>query len=318
MNAIPPPGDDKADTRPGDDDATLQEANEHLAQALLRVRSNAETAKRKLEAALQLVQEANRELVLAVLGALDRQDAAELAQHRQTEFLGVLAHELRNPLGPISTAAAILGRMASDEGPLLASMQDLIERQVAQMSRLIGDLLDATRASTGKFRLDLEAVDMAGVIDEAGEACRPAMESRRQRFTLQRPPGPLPVSGDRARLAQILGNLLDNASKYTPEGGEIAFSSAVAGEYLVMTVADNGIGIRADALTRVFDPFVQDEAAVKFNGVGLGIGLSVVRELVAAHGGTVEASSAGTGNGSRFTVRLKLVPHGTQPALSRA
>ncbi len=311
------PGDDKADARVGGN-AALREANERLAQALTRARTNAETAERKLAAALQLVQEANRELVLAVLGALDRQDAAELAQHRQTEFLGVLAHELRNPLGPISNAAAILGRMSSDEGPLLVRMQDLIERQVAQMTRLIGDLLDATRASTGKFRLELQVVDMAGLIDEAGEAARSRMESRGQQFTIQRPAGPLPVSGDAARLAQIFGNLLDNASKYTPRGGEIAISAEVAGEHLVIAVSDNGIGIRAEALTRIFDPFVQDEGATDFNGRGLGIGLSVVRELVAAHGGTVEASSAGTGKGSRFTVRLRLVPHETQPATPRA
>lgn len=254
------------------------------------------------------LQEANRELVLALIGARDRQDAAELAQQRQTEFLGVLAHELRNPLGPISNAAAILGRMSTGEGPMLARMQDLIERQVAQMSRLIGDLLDATRASTGKFRLELRPVDMAGVIDEAAEACRPRMEKRRQQFTIRRPPGPLQVSGDPARLAQIVGNLLDNASKYTQEGGEIDLSAGVAGEHLVITVTDNGIGIRAEALPHVFDPFVQDERATDFNGVGLGIGLTVVRELVEAHGGTVEASSAGSGKGSRFTVRLKLVP----------
>ena len=275
-------------------------------------------ARAELEQPRAQLQEANRNLILAVLGARDRQDAAESAQHRQTNFLGVLAHELRNPLGPISNAAAILGRMSSDEGPLLASLQALIERQVAQMSRLISDLLDATRASTGKFRLQLQVLDMAGVIDEAGEAFRSRMESRRQDFTIHRQPGPLPVSGDPARLAQVLGNLLDNASKYTPEGGEITLSAAVVGEQLVITVTDNGIGIRADALTRVFEPFVQDEDATDFDGVGLGIGLSVVRELVAAHGGTVEASSAGTGKGSRFTVRLKLLPQEPQPATSPA
>lgn len=317
MNAHPP-GDDKADERVGLDATLLRQANEQLVLSLLRTRASAETAKHKLEAALELLQEANGELVLAVLGARDRQDAAELAQHRQTEFLGVLAHELRNPLGPISNAAAILGRMSSNEGPVLARMQDLIERQVAQMSRLIGDLLDGTRASTGKFRLESRVLDMAGVIDEAGEGCRPAMERRRQHFTIQRPPGPLQVSGDPARLAQILANLLDNASKYTPEGGEITFSAAVAGEHLVITVADSGIGISADALPRVFEPFVQDQNARDFNGVGLGIGLSVVRELVAAHGGTVEASSAGAGKGSRFTVRLGLVPHEAPPAAPRA
>jgi diguanylate cyclase (GGDEF)-like protein len=248
-------------------------------------------------------QEANEQLVLAAISAQELQAAAEQAQRRQTEFLAVLAHELRNPLAPIRTAAALLGRVRTDE-PLLLRVQTVIERQVAHMSRLLGDLLDVSRMNTGTLRLERRLVDMAGLIDEAVDACRPAMDTRLQHFGVHVPAGALDVHGDPVRLVQILSNLLDNASKYTPNGGEIALSVGVAGDAIEMTVSDSGIGITAEALPIVFEPFVRDPHAIDLNGVGLGIGLTVVRELVQAHGGKVVASSAGSGLGSRFVVTL--------------
>lgn len=252
------------------------------------------------------MREANEQLVLAALSAQGLQAAAEQAQRRQTEFLAVLAHELRNPLTPIRTAAATLARFESDE-PMLPRMQAVIERQVAHLSRLVDDLLDVSRANTGKLRLERRGVEMRGIVDTAVDACRPAMDVRLQRLEIHMPGRALTVDGDPVRLAQILSNLLDNASKYTPDGGEIGLAVEVAGDAVVITVSDTGIGISAEGLPHVFDPFVQDTRAIGFNSAGLGIGLTVVRELVEAHGGSVIASSPGTGLGSRFVVTLPLL-----------
>lgn len=249
-------------------------------------------------------QEANEHLVLAALGAQESQASAEDAQRRQTEFLAVVAHELRNPLAPISNAAALLGMLPAEE--LLPRLQAVIERQVAHISRLVEDLLDVSRASTGKLRLERRRVDLSNIIDEAVDGSRPARKKRGQQLQVHRPPGTLEVHGDPVRLTQVLSNLLDNASKYTPVDGEVGLSVVKAGDTIVMTVSDNGIGITAEALPHIFEPFVQDPHAIGFNGVGLGIGLTVVRELVEAHGGTVSVTSAGSGLGSQFVVTLPL------------
>jgi diguanylate cyclase (GGDEF)-like protein len=252
-----------------------------------------------------LLQEANSQLVLAAISAQELKDAAEQAQRRQLNFLGVLAHELRNPLTPIRNAAAILGRIPTD-GPLLSRVQGIIERQVENMSRLVEDLLDVSRVNAGKLRLEKEPVDMMRLIEDVVQACRPAMDSRLQLFDVRLAHEPLPVHGDPVRLTQILTNLLDNASKYTPERGEIHFSAMVREESVVLTVVDSGIGISSEALLTIFEPFVQEQHATLFNGAGLGIGLTVVRELVEGHGGHVSASSDGLGCGSRFVVSLPL------------
>lgn len=309
--------------------AQLLEANEQLVMALLRAHTQAETVEterrlelpaleslrwRSLQHASEVaehqrgqanLQEANEQLVLAALDAQDLQAAAEQAQRRQTEFLAILAHELRNPLTPIRTAAALLGRLRSDE-PLLARVQDVIERQVLHISRLVGDLLDVSRVSTGKLRLEKSVVELTAVIDESIDACQPAFDARQQQFLVEIPTHKLEVYADPIRLAQVFSNLLDNASKYTLNGGKIHFSVLVVGHEARIAVSDNGIGITAEALPRVFEPFVQDIHATVFNGVGLGIGLTVVRELVEAHGGTIVASSAGSGEGSEFVVMLPL------------
>jgi diguanylate cyclase (GGDEF)-like protein len=249
--------------------------------------------------------DANEQLILAALGAQKLQVAAEAALRRQTEFLAVLAHELRNPLTPIRTATELMGNIHSD-ATLLPRLQGIIERQVQQMTRLVSDLLDVSRISTGKMRLQRRVIDLGEVVRDAFETCRPAMTRRQQHLDAHLPEGRIEVLGDPGRLAQVIGNLLDNASKYTPEGGDIGFSVAVEDDSVMLTVTDNGIGISAEGLPHVFDPFVQDAHAAGFNGVGLGIGLTVVRELVEAHGGTVVAHSAGSGLGSQFVVTLPL------------
>jgi len=247
--------------------------------------------------------EANEQLVLAALDAQALQAAAEQAQRRQMEFLAVLAHELRNPMAPIRAAAATLGLVQTDVA-VLPRMQAVIERQVTHMSRLVDDLVDVSRVSTGKLAIERRSVDLVGIVDVAVEACRPAMDTRLQCFSIDIPSAAIDVEGDPVRLTQVVSNVLDNASKYTPEGGDIRLSVAVGDDAIVMTVSDSGIGITPEALPHVFEPFVRDARAIGFNGVGLGIGLTVVRELVEAHGGSVVAESAGSGLGSRFVVTL--------------
>ena len=252
------------------------------------------------------LREANEQLVTAALDAQELQAAAEQAQRRQTDLLAVLAHELRNPLAPIRNAAATLGN-AQMNGTMLPRVQAVIERQVVHMTRLVDDLLDVSRTSTGKLRIDRARVDIAAVVDAAIDASRPAMDTHPQRLAVEQSVDPIEVDGDAARLVQVLGNLLDNASKYTPGGGEIRLSVQARGDAVLIAVADSGIGIPQESLPRIFEPCVQGPHAIGLNGTGLGIGLTVVRELVEAHAGTVQATSAGSGLGSEFVVTLPLL-----------
>jgi diguanylate cyclase (GGDEF)-like protein len=251
------------------------------------------------------LREANEKLVLAALNAQELQAAAETALRREIGSLATLAHELRHPLAPILTAAGVMKRVCVGD-PLLPRIQAVIERQAVHMARLVDDLLDQSRMSTGKLRLDRCEVEMATVLEQAVETCRPAIDRRRQQFKLQLPPCPLQVYGDRFRLVQIFVNLLHNACKYTPEGGMISISVAARGDRIEIVVSDDGVGITAEALPHVFDLFVQDAHGLAMSdNDGLGIGLAVVRELVEAHDGSVTAASAG--RGSTFVVTLPML-----------
>lgn len=252
----------------------------------------------------------NARLGLEVLHARESQAAAERTQQRQTVLLAVIAHELRNPLTPIRTAAYLLNDVAPEALPRL---QETIERQVVQLSRLVHDLVDVSRMMTGKFSLDPSIVEMSGIIDAAIDACRPAMDARQQTFNVEVPSCAIEVHGDQGRLVQILSNLFDNASKYATAGSEIRLSVVVHDGAVVMTLSDTGIGISAELLPEIFELFVQGTHAAGIDRSGMGIGLTVVRELVEAHGGTVVASSAGADLGSRFVVTLPLAANGGQP-----
>jgi diguanylate cyclase (GGDEF)-like protein len=249
--------------------------------------------------------EANEQLVIAALTAQQLEAQTEEAYPRQTKFLAMVAHELRNPLIPIQTAAGLLNRALTDE-PLLAQLQAAIKRQVSLVSRLVDDLLDGSRVSSGKFRLECSVVEMAGILSLAVETCRPAVEARSQSLTIHLAPAPLLVIGDPLRLGQIFSNLLDNASKYTAKGGEVSLMAVVLDRTLQVTVSDNGIGIMSEALPNIFELFMQDARAVAHYNGGLGIGLAVVRDLVEAHGGTVTARSPGRDLGSDFIVTLPM------------
>ncbi len=261
------------------------------------------------EQALQqaILQDANAKLVVAALGAQELLAAAERARRHQSDFMGVLAHELRNPLSALHNAAVLLGKIPNGE-PLMAKVEAIIERQLASISRLVEDLLDVSRVNTGKLSIEKRPMELVGLIDEVAGAFRPAIDARLQKFDVRMPDCQVEVSGDRARLTQVVSNLLDNASKYTPDGGTVSITLVVEAQQLVLTVSDDGIGITTETLPHVFDPFVQDAHAMQFDKKGLGIGLTVVHELVQAHGGTITVASAGKMLGSEFTVRLPLLP----------
>ena len=225
------------------------------------------------------------------------------ASQRKDEFLAMLAHELRNPLVPIRNAAHIMGLVDLAE-PRLRWVRDLIERQVAHLTRLVDDLLDVSRIVRGRIVLKKEEVELAALVGQTLEAAHPLIEARGHRLTVRLPQQSVRLDGDPVRLSQVLLNLLDNAAKYTPTGGQIELEAEVLGAKLEIRVRDNGIGIPAELLPRVFDLFEQGERSADRAEGGLGIGLTLVRRLVEQHGGRVEADSAGRGLGSTFTVRL--------------
>lgn len=251
------------------------------------------------------LQEANEQLVLAALGAQELQAAAERAQQRQAEFMVAVVEELSDPFAPIRVAAAMLGRAAGDE-VLLPHVQAMVEQQRAHITRLVAAASARSRAMTLLQPTGLQGSDMVAVIESAVRDARPVMDLRQQRLTVTVPAGPIAVRGDAERLGHVLGNLLDNASKYTSDGGTIRLDAVVQGASMVLSVADDGIGIAPDAVPHIFEPFGQDSRAIGFNGPSTGIGLPVVRALVTELGGTVVAASAGNGRGSRFAVTLPL------------
>lgn len=282
----------------------LIEANQQLVLAILLAQSVPVAMPGMEEQLFQELREANAQLVIAALGAQDLQATAERALDQQKGILAMVAHELRNPLTPIKLIAERMVRLPSDQLP---RMRELIEGQVQHISQLVDDLLDVSRASTGKLRINCSEVDMLRILNAAVDACSPVMIARKQQFDVELPDAALIVNGDPGRLAQILHNLLANAAKYTPVGGTISMTATVTAKVLRISIADNGIGVTAKALPFIFDPYVQDTHAIGFNVTGLGIGLTVVRELVEAHGGKVTGMSDGHGKGSEFVVTLPLV-----------
>jgi signal transduction histidine kinase len=243
-----------------------------------------------------------------------RQSEAQLRDQdrRKDEFLATLAHELRNPLAPLRNALQIL-KMPRVDPDTVERSRAMMERQVQQLVRLVDDLLDVSRVMRGKVVLRTEAVELAAVVARAVETAQPLVEAQRHELTVEVPDEPLPLQADAVRLAQVVGNLLTNAAKYTEPGGRIRLTARRHGNEAVLRVRDSGIGIAADMLPKVFELFVQaDHAATRAQG-GLGIGLTLVKNLVAMHGGSVTADSPGLGQGSEFTVRLPLADRKEEP-----
>jgi signal transduction histidine kinase/CheY-like chemotaxis protein len=245
------------------------------------------------------------------------------ASRRKSEFLAMLAHELRNPLAPIRNGLQIL-RLAGNNSVAAAEARSMMERQFGQMVRLIDDLLDLSRITKGKIELRKQELDLAGAVRDAVETSRPLIEAAGHQLTVTLPPGPVYVNGDRTRLAQVFANLLNNSAKYTPQGGRISLIVERHGSDGVVKVKDNGVGISADMLPKIFEMFTQVDRSMERAQGGLGIGLSLVRGLVEMHGGRVEVHSEGLGKGSEFIVRLSVLlapgrdhPQGDEDRLAR-
>jgi signal transduction histidine kinase len=239
-------------------------------------------------------------IVLDISERKRAEEALQEADRAKDEFLATLAHELRNPLAPLKNAVELLHNPSAEP----AWCRDVIERQVAHLTRLIDDLLDVSRIARDKLELRRTAVEISELIRSAVDASRPTVQSYGQRLVVDLPPESVYVDGDFVRLTQVLTNLLTNAAKFTEGAGTVRLSVASADGEVAISIADTGIGLDAADLTRVFDKFYQSpRRGDKFHG-GLGIGLALVRRLVELHGGRVEVFSEGPGRGSEFVVRL--------------
>jgi len=276
----------------------------------MRTRSAGGTA--DVEDTIRLVSESDHE---RSLGATDPSfGGSGPPTGGQEEFLAMLAHEVRNPLAPIANAVAVLNGISSNE-PLLHWVHDVIRRQVAQLTRLVDELLDASRVTTGKVTLNRRPVSITRIVDQAIDAGRPFIDHRNQALTVALPAEPVYVEGDLTRLAQVIGNLLHNAARYTQEGGSIALTAAVQGESVVVRVTDNGNGISAATLPRIFDLFAHGGSSPNSSPGGLGIGLTIARSIAELHGGKLEAHSDGIGCGSEFTLTLPVAQEPPPDAL---
>ncbi len=282
----------------------IDEASEWLALALFLVAGSTISAisealhrnRRRLE---QEVWERQK----AEMAAQESASRLKEADRHKDEFLAMLAHELRNPLAPIRNAVRVL-RLRSPHEPELQWGQDVIERQVECLMRLIEDLLDVTRISRGKMELRLKRVELAGILQGAIESSRPLIDQQRHELSVALPAEPIYLEADVVRLAQVFMNLLNNAAKYTDKGGKIWLSAESQDSSVVVRIKDTGIGIAPDKLPHLFEMYYQVDNALERSRGGLGIGLTLVRRLVEMHGGTIEARSEGSGKGSEFLVRL--------------
>jgi PAS domain S-box-containing protein len=238
-------------------------------------------------------------------------DRLREANEAKDNFLATLAHELRNPLAPIRNALQIM-RLGGSDAATIGQARELMERQIQQMVRLIDDLLDVSRISRGKIELRKERVELAEIVKTALETTRPLVEAANHQLIVELPQEPLHLEADPIRLAQVLANLMNNSAKYTDEGGHIRLTAQREHDEVVVRVRDNGIGIPADMLPRVFDMFTQVNRSLGRSQGGLGIGLTLVQSLVYMHGGSVQVFSDGPGQGSEFVVRLPLRRAGGQ------
>ncbi|MFL6624230.1 MAG: response regulator [Sulfurifustaceae bacterium] len=291
----------------------LAGANAELAQAHAALKAE---NTRELQKLNQTLEQANRELaqanvhLTAEIGERKRAEVAlQEASRRKDEFLAILAHELRNPLSAIHNGVQLLNTTNLTERQF-AWARDILGRQLRHLTRLIDDLLDVARITSGRIKLQREPIELSDVVAHAAETARPLIEARRHRFSITVPPEPMYVEGDMVRLTQVVDNLLTNAAKYTDEGGSIELTADIemaSVRQVVLRVRDNGVGIPPEMLNNVFELFAQVNSSLNRTQGGLGIGLALVRGLVELHGGTVQARSGGIGQGAEFIVRLPLL-----------
>jgi signal transduction histidine kinase len=268
-----------------------------ISEAMMQLRDRLGGTIRAQRAAASNLEETHR-----TLG--DAYERARAADQRKDDFLAMLGHELRNPLSPITLALEL---MRDELGDIAARERAVIERQVKHMTRLVDDLLDASRITRGKLVLQREHIELATVVCEAIEMTRASFAERGQTLETDVPPSDLCLDADPTRLAQVLSNLLSNASKYTPAGGHVVLKARRTDGQVCLVVEDDGVGMTPELRARIFEPFVQGEGSAERRPGGLGLGLALARSLVEMHGGWITAESEGTGRGSRFTVVLPVV-----------
>jgi signal transduction histidine kinase len=288
---------------------TLASANKQLSEANLTLQAEKNRELESLNATLQRanaeLERTNRSLQKEVAERARAEQALQEADRNKDEFLAMLAHELRNPLAPIQNALQLMRMKLSEPQSLWA--RQVIQRQLAALTRLVDDLLDVSRITRGKITLTRQPVELATLITRAVETIQPLIQERDHELILQVPSESLRINGDPTRLTQALGNVLGNAAKYTDRGGRIELLCARRGADIEIRVRDNGIGISAELLPRIFDLFTQLDHRSDYSSSGLGIGLALVRRLVEMHGGNITAHSAGAGAGSEFVLRLPLL-----------
>jgi signal transduction histidine kinase len=289
--------------------AILARANKQLAQANLALQAEKTSELESLNATLQRanaeLERTNRSLQKEVAERGRAEQALQEADRNKDEFLAMLAHELRNPLAPIQNALQLMRLKPS--APQSQWAQEVIQRQLACLTRLVDDLLDVSRITRGKITLTREPLDAATLITRAVETVQPLIQERGHELMLHVPQESLRINGDPTRLTQALSNVLGNAAKYTDRGGRIELSCSHHAGEVEIRVRDNGVGIPAELLPRIFELFTQLDRSSGHSPSGLGIGLALVRRLVEMHGGSVSARSEGTGTGSEFIIRLPLL-----------
>jgi signal transduction histidine kinase len=299
---------------------TLAQANAQLAEAHLTLQAEKTRELERLNASLREavagLEAANRALHAQISERSRVEQQLKEADRLKDEFLAMLAHELRNPLAPIHNAVRIMRQKPMGD-PQLEWARDVIDRQGAHLTRLVDDLLDVSRITRGKINIEARPFELAAAIARAVETVQPMLVQQKHEFRLELPPSPLTVQGDLTRVTQIIGNVLANAVKYTDPGGRIVVSAQLDGASVEIRVRDNGIGIPASLLPRVFDLFSQAGAIDGRSRGGLGIGLALVKRLVEMHGGTVAVHSAGDGQGTEFAIRLPAALPVPEPAPSR-
>ena len=276
--------------------------------------------RRAAEAALRQSEEQSRAnaQTLAQLNEVLRRSSEALNEsaRRKDEFLAILAHELRNPLAPMRNGLNLL-KLLRDNPAATEETREMMDRQLNQMVRLIDDLMDISRINRDKIELSKVTIPLAAIISQAVETSRPLIDARQHKLTIDLPDGVL-LNVDVVRMVQVFANLLNNAAKYTPNGGEIRLAAVKEGDNVVVRVRDNGVGIPPAMLSRVFDLFMQIDHSLRRSQGGLGIGLSLVRRLVEMHDGTVEAHSQGPGKGSEFVISLPVARAASWPAAETA
>lgn len=262
---------------------------------------------RKAQTPLDELEQQNREMMLTLEELHLRKAELERADERKDEFLAMLAHELRNPLSAIGTAVELLKRKQDASAGDVQRLADLVGRQTNHLGRLVSDLLDVSRVTRGKIDLQRETIPVAELIEQALEMTQGVIAEKGHMVEYSPPSSGPWIYADRVRFRQILGNLLHNAARYTPDGGLIRITLSMHGDTVRIAVADNGVGMDADMLPTVFDLFVQADTGLARQDAGLGIGLTLVQRLLASHGGNVEVASGGLGMGSVFTVTMPTV-----------